>query len=130
MPFLLRVSPDPAGAGPRRSPSIFAVIPTVELNELSIFLNLGLHIVLPPILERTRLKFGSNSNFFFLALKFIKCCSSFEHMKKGWIERIQQKRNLDDPWFYRRRQWQPTPVLLPGKSHERRSLVGCSPWGR
>ena len=29
-----------------------------------------------------------------------------------------------------RRQWQPTPVLLPGKSHGRRSLVGCSPWGR
>ena len=28
-----------------------------------------------------------------------------------------------------RRQWQPTPVLLPGKSHGRRSLVGCSPWG-
>ena len=30
---------------------------------------------------------------------------------------------------YWRRQWQPTPVLLPGKSHGRRSLVGCSPWG-
>ena len=29
----------------------------------------------------------------------------------------------------RRRQWYPTPVLLPGKSHGRRSLVGCSPWG-
>ena len=29
----------------------------------------------------------------------------------------------------RRRQWHPTPVLLPGKSHRRRSLVGCSPWG-
>jgi len=29
----------------------------------------------------------------------------------------------------RRRQWHPTPVLLPGKSHGRRSLVGCSPWG-
>ena len=28
------------------------------------------------------------------------------------------------------RQWHPTPVLLPGKSHGRRSLVGCSPWGR
>ena len=26
-------------------------------------------------------------------------------------------------------QWQPTPVLLPGKSHGQRSLVGCSPWG-
>ena len=30
----------------------------------------------------------------------------------------------------RRRQWHPTPVLLPGKSHGRTSLVGCSPWGR
>ena len=29
----------------------------------------------------------------------------------------------------RRRQWHPTPVLLPGKSHVRRSLVGRSPWG-
>ena len=25
--------------------------------------------------------------------------------------------------------WHPTPVLLPGKSHGWRSLVGCSPWG-
>ena len=32
--------------------------------------------------------------------------------------------------IFRRRQWQPSPVLLPGKSHGRRSLVGCSPWGR
>ena len=30
----------------------------------------------------------------------------------------------------RRRQWHPTPGLLPGKSHGWRSLVGCSPWGR
>ena len=29
----------------------------------------------------------------------------------------------------RRRQWHPTPVLLPGKSHGWRSLVGCSLWG-
>ena len=29
-----------------------------------------------------------------------------------------------------RRHWHPTPVLLPGKSHGQRSLVGCSPWGR
>ena len=28
-----------------------------------------------------------------------------------------------------RRQWHPTPVLLPGKSHGQRSLVGCGPWG-
>ena len=32
--------------------------------------------------------------------------------------------------FFRRRQWQPTPVLLPGKAHGWRGLVGCSPWGR
>ena len=30
---------------------------------------------------------------------------------------------------FQRRQWHPTPVLLPGKSHGWRSLVGCSPWG-
>ena len=29
-----------------------------------------------------------------------------------------------------RSHWHPTPVLLPGKSHGWRSLVGCSPWGR
>ena len=29
-----------------------------------------------------------------------------------------------------RRQWHPTPALLPGKSHGWRSLVGRSPWGR
>ena len=29
-----------------------------------------------------------------------------------------------------RRQWHPTPVLLPGKSHGWRNLVGYSPWGR
>ena len=28
-----------------------------------------------------------------------------------------------------RRQWHPTPILLPGKSHGWRNLVGCSPWG-
>ena len=33
-------------------------------------------------------------------------------------------------FFFLRRQWQPILVLLPGKSHGRRSLVGCSPWGR
>ena len=32
-------------------------------------------------------------------------------------------------WWWRR-QWHPTPVLLPGKSHGWRSLEGCSPWGR
>ena len=43
--------------------------------------------------------------------------------------------NAGDPGFIPglgrswRRKWQPTPVLLPGKSHRQRSLVGYSPWG-
>ena len=36
---------------------------------------------------------------------------------------------LEYSWL-QRRQWHPTPVLLPGKSHGWRSLVGSSPWGR
>ena len=32
--------------------------------------------------------------------------------------------------FCRRRQWHPTPVLLLGKSHGWRSLLGCNPCGR
>ena len=38
-----------------------------------------------------------------------------------------------DPWVGKtpwRRKWQPTPVLLPGEFHGRRSLVGYSPWDR
>ena len=34
------------------------------------------------------------------------------------------------PRHNQRRRWHPTPVLLPGKSHGRSSLVGCSPRGR
>ena len=38
--------------------------------------------------------------------------------------------NQASQWLsVRRRQWHPTPVLLPGGSHGWRSLVGCSPWG-
>ena len=38
-----------------------------------------------------------------------------------------------DPWggnISQWRTWQPTPVFLPGESHEQRSLAGYSPWGR
>ena len=43
------------------------------------------------------------------------------------VEFLQFKQQIEDNC--QRRQWHPTPVLLPGKSHGRRSLVGCSPWG-
>ena len=37
-----------------------------------------------------------------------------------------------DPWvrkIFWRREWLPTPVFLPGKPHEQRSLADYSPWG-
>ena len=45
----------------------------------------------------------------------------------GWMWPIYMW-NRPPLWFnFRRRQWHPTPVLLPGKSHGWRSLEGCSP---
>ncbi len=53
--------------------------------------------------------------------------------KAGWSLASQRWLEVNDLGRlvnrYGRRQWHPTPVLLPGKSHGRRSLVGCSPWG-
>ena len=45
---------------------------------------------------------------------------------------LQGRRPGFDPWVRKipwRREWQPTPVFLPGESHGRRSLVGYSPQG-
>ena len=47
--------------------------------------------------------------------------------------RLQCRRPGLDPWVGKipwRREWQSTPVFLPGESHEQRSLEGFSPWGR
>ena len=43
-------------------------------------------------------------------------------MQETWVQFLGR----EDPW---RRKWQPTLVLLPGKSYGQRSLVGYSPWG-
>ena len=53
-------------------------------------------------------------------------CESWT-VKKAERQRI----NVFELWCWRRwrRQWHPTPVLLPGKSRGWRSLVGCSQWG-
>ena len=42
---------------------------------------------------------------------------------------FKQNHNSNPLLVKRRRQWHPTPVLLPGESHGRRSLVGYSPHG-
>ena len=49
---------------------------------------------------------------------------------KGLVSKINKELMTLNSIKTRRRQWHPTPVLLPGKSRGLRSLVGCSPWGR
>ena len=55
--------------------------------------------------------------FFFFWVIFI-CLQCGRPGFDPWVRKI--------PW---RQKWQPTPVLVPGKSHGPRSLVGYSPWG-
>ena len=55
------------------------------------------------------------------------CCHFTDGKNDSWVQKPFAQ-HLVAP--SRRRQWHPTPVLLPGKSRGWRSLVGCSPWGR
>ena len=65
-------------------------------------------------------------------IKYMQFLLIFDYL----FQKTMIKKVLPQPYFsvhYEinwKRQWHPTPVLLPGKSHGRRSLVGCSPWGR
>ena len=47
-----------------------------------------------------------------------------------WLTELRETHLPVVKGYDRRRRWHSTPVLLPGKSHGRRSLVGCSSWGR
>ena len=49
-------------------------------------------------------------------LLLLQCASN----KETWVQSLGQ----EDPWS---REWQPTPVLLPGKFNGQRSLVDYSP---
>ena len=51
---------------------------------------------------------------------------------RQWRSHLKYRRTRFDPWVGKipwRRKWLLIPVFLPGKSHEQRSLAGCSPWG-
>ena len=49
------------------------------------------------------------------------------------VSNVSDEKELSFNFFpslhLQRRQWHPTPVLLLGKSHGPRSLLGCNPWG-
>ena len=47
-------------------------------------------------------------------------------MPETWVQFMGR----EDPLEKEMAKWEPTPVLLPGKSYEQTSLVGYSPWGR
>ena len=54
---------------------------------------------------------------------------------EAWLAAVhgvaKSRTRLSDFTFTRwRRQWQPTPVFLPGESQGWGSLVGCRLWGR
>jgi len=76
-------------------------------------------------------RLGVLNAFFILMFQFyILPCSCLENgiqspethsVKRAWLTQVRG--------HHQRRQWHPTPVLLPGKSHGQRSLVGCSSWG-
>ena len=73
-------------------------------------------------------------NFFFFLLDFhLYICFDAKIDFPGGSDGKASAYNVGfNPWVGKiswRRKWQPTPVLLPGKSHGQRSLVGCSPWG-
>ena len=78
---------------------------------------------------------------YLLGIKYFKLCHTFEiylhYILPWWLRQwsicLQCRRPRFDPWVRKilcRRKRQPTPVLFPGKSHGRRTLVGHSPWGR
>ena len=64
-----------------------------------------------------------------------------EEKEIGQAKKKEKKKNLSSVpqlifplWqhvgsYVWRRQWQPTPVFLPGESQGQRSLVGCRLWG-
>ena len=56
---------------------------------------------------------------------YINILEEAREVKEKMVPNLSKSRVI-----YWRRQWHPTPVLLPRKSHGRRSLVGSSSWGR
>ena len=68
------------------------------------------------------------SDFIFLGSK-ITADGDCSHEIKRCFLLLGKKVMTNLESIFQRRQWHPTPVLLPGKPHGQRRLVGCNPWG-
>ena len=80
--------------------------------------------MLSGVLPHSGLKFISQK-YNILQMKKLSCFPSYGYSQP-------EQKNLEFAQVQlsnQRRQWHPTPVLLPGKSQGWRSLVGYSPWG-
>ena len=89
------------------------------------------HLSLLFNLEKQRWVEPENNSHFLIRLLYSKRNLMVPTHKNLLTVSVWQKSELAcAQCFIWRRQWHPTPVLLPGESHGRRSLVGCSPWGR
>ena len=89
-------------------------------------------------LEQVRKGKNPDHNWDYIIIKRLCCILYSASIEAPWriLEEMKWEIlsitfiNLGPLMVYdQRRQWHPTPVLLPGKSHGQRSLVGCSPWG-
>ena len=61
---------------------------------------------------------------------FTETWMDLEHVIQSEVSQKKKNKYRILMHICRRRKWQPIPVLLPGKFHGWRSLVGYSPWGR
>ena len=124
------------------------VVCAVDHNLWEIWCVVALSILRTPVTTQHALQ-ASAGHLLFCDIHppfpILKSCFNFSHLKreKVFIKRRIQKCSLDERVIKhqirrllllgkgcgRRRRWHSTPVLLPGKSHGQRSLVGCSPWG-
>ena len=73
--------------------------------------------------------YGKNPKWLFWPTQYLVSSKVRVILKYTWRFLLQKMRVIIS-YLYWQRQRHPTPVLLPGKSHGRRSLAGCSPWGR
>ena len=88
---------------------------------------LNLQIALGSIVIFTTLiSFKSRTRHIFLSVYFNLAIFHHTACLSGYVCFVCLGNFIPSYWG---RKWQPTPVLLPGKSHGRRSLIGYSPWG-
>ena len=72
------------------------------------------------------------SDGFYIFIDFLRFTEGLPGVSDSKSICLQCGRPGFDPWVGKvpwRRKWQSTPVLLPGKAHGWRNLVGYSPWG-